>query len=416
MLAKVIIFCVALATAHTSLIAPVGYGTPVIAAGPLGIGKGLITTPAVATVSSQKAVINHVAPAASVAVAPAPIGVTSHGILANGLVGSHGIAAAPLAVGAGIYGLPFAVGVGNLGHGHGAVVSSQKSVINHVAPAAPVAVVAAPFSHASHGIYGNGLLANGIVGGHGIAAAPLSTGHGLLGAPVALGHGKIVSSQKSVINHAAPAAPVAVAAAPVALASHGIYGKGLLANGIVGGHGIAAAPLATGHGLLSAPIAHGHGNTVSSQKSVISHVAPAAPVAVAAAPVALASDGIYGNGLLANGIVGGHGIAAAPLAAGHGLLGAPVALGHGTAVSSQKSIISHVAPAARVAVAAAPLALGHNGILNNGLIGGHGIVGNSLVAGAPLGFAGHGISALPLSIGSSIHGSPVALGFGKSIL
>ncbi|KAF8787652.1 hypothetical protein HNY73_009229 [Argiope bruennichi] len=372
MFAKVLVLCAALAAVHASFIAPVGYGAPILSAGPLGIGKGLIATPAVATVSSQKAVINHVAPAARVAVAPAHIGVASHGILSNGFVGRHAIAAAPLTVGAGLYGTPIALGVGNIGLGHGPVLSSQKSVINHVAPAAPVPVAATPIALAGHGIHGSGLLANGIVGGHGIAAAPLATGHGLLGAPVALGHGNTVSSQKSVISHVDMELPLVMA-------------------------------------FLGAPFALGHGTAVSSQKSVISHVAPAAPVA-------LASHGIYGNGLLANGIVGGHGIAAAPLASGHGLLGAPVALGHGTAVSSQKSVISHVAPAAHVAVAAAPLALGHNGILSNGLIGGHGIVGNSHVAGAPLGFAGHRISAFPLSIGSGIHGAPVALGFGKAIL
>ncbi|GBL57321.1 hypothetical protein AVEN_210840-1, partial [Araneus ventricosus] len=96
--------------------------------------------------------------------------------------------------------------------------------------------------------------------------------------------------------------------------------------------------------------------------------------------------------------------------------GAPVALGHGAALSSQNSVISHVAPAARVAVAAAPVALAHNGVFTNGLIGGHGIVGNGLIAGAPLGIAGHGISALPLSIGSGIYGAPVAHGLGKAIL
>ncbi|GBN47794.1 hypothetical protein AVEN_116266-1, partial [Araneus ventricosus] len=183
------------------------------------------------------------------------------------------------------------------------------------------------------------------------------------------------------------------------------------------GTGIYGAPVALGVGRLGL----GHGVAVSSQKSVINHVAPAAPVAVSA-PVALTSHGIYGNGivasngLLANGIVGGHGIAAAPLAIGNGLLGAPVALGHGAALSSQKSVISHVAPAAPVAVAAAPVTLAHNGVFNNGLIGGHGIVGNGLIAGAPLGIAGHGISAIPLSIGSGIHGAPISLSLGKSIL
>ncbi|GBM38823.1 hypothetical protein AVEN_171104-1, partial [Araneus ventricosus] len=72
MFAKILIICSAFAAAHASLIAPIGYGAPVLTAGPLGIGKGLIAAPSVATVSSQKAVINHVAPSARVAVA-APV-------------------------------------------------------------------------------------------------------------------------------------------------------------------------------------------------------------------------------------------------------------------------------------------------------------------------------------------------------
>ncbi|GBM29089.1 hypothetical protein AVEN_261182-1, partial [Araneus ventricosus] len=83
----VLIICAAFAAAHASLIAPVGLGAPVLAAGAFGIGKGLIAAPAIATVSSQKSVINHVAPAARVAVAPAPIALSSHGILTNGLIG-----------------------------------------------------------------------------------------------------------------------------------------------------------------------------------------------------------------------------------------------------------------------------------------------------------------------------------------
>ncbi|GBM29133.1 hypothetical protein AVEN_218082-1, partial [Araneus ventricosus] len=83
----VLIICAAFAAAHASLIAPIGYGAPVLTAGPLGIGKGLIAAPALATVSSQKAAMNHVAPGARVAVAPAPIALSSHGILTNGLIG-----------------------------------------------------------------------------------------------------------------------------------------------------------------------------------------------------------------------------------------------------------------------------------------------------------------------------------------
>ncbi|CAL1287739.1 unnamed protein product, partial [Larinioides sclopetarius] len=266
MFAKVLIICIAFTAAHSSLIAPIGYNAPIHSAGLLGVGKGLFAAPAVATVSSQKAVINHVAPSARVAVAPVPVALDSHRIQTNRLVGGHGIGAYPLAIGAGIYGTPIVNGIGHLGLGHGVV--SQNTVVNHVSPAAPVAV-AAPVALASHGIYGNGiitsngLLADRLVGGHGIAASPLAAGHGLLGAPVTLGHGAAVSSQKSVINHVAPAAPV-VAAAPVGLTNHGIYGNGVvgsygpLENGFVGGHGVAVGPLAIGNGLLGAPVALGH--------------------------------------------------------------------------------------------------------------------------------------------------------------
>ncbi|GBN15606.1 hypothetical protein AVEN_123929-1, partial [Araneus ventricosus] len=69
----VVIFCAALAAAHASLVGPLGLGAPVLAAGPLGIGKGLIAAaPAIATVSTQRTAINHVAPAARIAAA-API-------------------------------------------------------------------------------------------------------------------------------------------------------------------------------------------------------------------------------------------------------------------------------------------------------------------------------------------------------
>ncbi|GIY82698.1 uncharacterized protein CEXT_436651 [Caerostris extrusa] len=91
MFAKVVIFCVALAAAHASLIGTYGLGAPVLAAGPLGLGKGLIAAPAVATVSSQRTAINHVAPAAAIGAA-APIAlanglVAGNGLLANGLYG-----------------------------------------------------------------------------------------------------------------------------------------------------------------------------------------------------------------------------------------------------------------------------------------------------------------------------------------
>ncbi|GIY46586.1 uncharacterized protein CDAR_408371 [Caerostris darwini] len=97
MFAKVIIFCAALAAAHASLAGTYGLGAPVLAAGPLGIGKGLIgAVPAVATVSTQRTAINHVAPAAAIGAA-APIAlanglVAGNGLIANGLVGNGLIA------------------------------------------------------------------------------------------------------------------------------------------------------------------------------------------------------------------------------------------------------------------------------------------------------------------------------------
>ncbi|GFU24875.1 uncharacterized protein NPIL_154331 [Nephila pilipes] len=304
MFAKVVLFCAALAAAQASLIAPVGLGAPVLAAGPLGYGKGLIASaPVIATVSSQKTAIDHIAPAAGIAVAAAPIALAGNGILGNGLAAHNGI----------------------LSNG---VIAGNGILANGV-------------------IAGNGILANGLAG-HGIQAAPLAVGTGLLGASYGLGAGyglgygaaiNAASTQKSVINHVAPVAPrVAVAAAPVAVASNGI-----LANGLVAGHGIGAAPLAVGTGILGAPygLAAGHGlgygaaiNAASTQKSVINHVAPVAPrVAVAAAPVAVAS-----NGILANGLVGGYGIASNGVVAGNGILanglvaGAPLGIaGHGIA-------------------------------------------------------------------------------------
>ncbi|GFS51525.1 hypothetical protein TNIN_41011, partial [Trichonephila inaurata madagascariensis] len=91
MFAKVVIFCAALAAAHASLIAPSVLGAPVLAAGPLGLGlgKGLIAgVPSIATVSSQRTAINHVAPAAPLAVAAAPIALAGNGLIANGLIGN----------------------------------------------------------------------------------------------------------------------------------------------------------------------------------------------------------------------------------------------------------------------------------------------------------------------------------------
>ncbi|GFS64395.1 hypothetical protein NPIL_648371, partial [Nephila pilipes] len=74
MFTKVVILCAALAAAQATLIAPAALGAPVLAAGPLGLGlgKGLIAgVPSVATVSAQRTAINHVAPAAPLAVAAA---------------------------------------------------------------------------------------------------------------------------------------------------------------------------------------------------------------------------------------------------------------------------------------------------------------------------------------------------------
>ncbi|GBM40165.1 hypothetical protein AVEN_100572-1, partial [Araneus ventricosus] len=67
MFSKVIVIFAVLTAAYGSFIAPAEYSAPVFSAGHLGIGKGLIASPSVATVSSQKAVINHVAPSARVA-------------------------------------------------------------------------------------------------------------------------------------------------------------------------------------------------------------------------------------------------------------------------------------------------------------------------------------------------------------
>ncbi|GIY99251.1 hypothetical protein CEXT_208801 [Caerostris extrusa] len=88
---RIVLLFAALTAAHASLVGPLGLGAPVLAAGPLGLGlgKGLIAAPAVATVSSQRTAINHVAPAAPIGAA-APIalanGLVGNGLIANGLV------------------------------------------------------------------------------------------------------------------------------------------------------------------------------------------------------------------------------------------------------------------------------------------------------------------------------------------
>ncbi|GFY75509.1 hypothetical protein TNIN_244321 [Trichonephila inaurata madagascariensis] len=144
MIAKVVIFCAALAAVHASLAGPLGYGAPLIAAGSLGLGlgKGLVGVPAIATVSSQRTAINHVAPAAPIGAAAAPLA----------------IAGAPIAVAARI-------------------------------AAAPIAI-AAPLAYGNGVIAGNGILANRIGAGYGIAE-PLAHGNGLLGAGYGLGVGRL---------------------------------------------------------------------------------------------------------------------------------------------------------------------------------------------------------------------------------
>ncbi|GBL66374.1 hypothetical protein AVEN_88588-1 [Araneus ventricosus] len=130
---KVVIFCAAFAAAQASLVGPLGLGAPVLAAGHLGYGNGLIAAPAVATLSSQRTAINHVAPAAPIAAAAplryaaaAPLALSNgviagNGILANGLVAGHGLAA-PLAIGNGLLGAHYGLGVGRLGLGLGKAI------------------------------------------------------------------------------------------------------------------------------------------------------------------------------------------------------------------------------------------------------------------------------------------------------
>ncbi|GIY84365.1 hypothetical protein CDAR_278271 [Caerostris darwini] len=77
MLVKVLIFCAVVAAAHASLVGPVGWGAPALAAGPWGLAGKAWAAP----------------------VAAAPYGylgngvIAGNGILANGLVAGHGLAA-----------------------------------------------------------------------------------------------------------------------------------------------------------------------------------------------------------------------------------------------------------------------------------------------------------------------------------
>ncbi|GFQ94681.1 uncharacterized protein TNCT_569391, partial [Trichonephila clavata] len=90
----VVLYCAAFAAAQASLLVPIGLGAPILEAGSLGYGKGLIAgVPSVATVSSQKTAINHVAPAAGVAVAAAPVVLANNGIHGSGLIVNNGILA-----------------------------------------------------------------------------------------------------------------------------------------------------------------------------------------------------------------------------------------------------------------------------------------------------------------------------------
>ncbi|GFT33540.1 uncharacterized protein NPIL_160221 [Nephila pilipes] len=167
MFSKIVILCAALAAAHASLVGPMGYGAPVVAAGPLGLGlgNGLIGAPAVATVSSQRTAINHVAPAGGLGLAGAGLGLAR-----------AGLAAAPLA----IAGAPIAAGIA-------AAPIAARIAAAPIAVAAPVAA-AAPIVYGNGAIAGNGILANRI--GYGVAG-PLALGNGLLGAGYGLGLGKV---------------------------------------------------------------------------------------------------------------------------------------------------------------------------------------------------------------------------------
>ncbi|XP_055941826.1 cuticle protein 63-like [Argiope bruennichi] len=124
MFTKIAIFCAALAVAHASLVGPYGWGAPVygktVVAAPALVapvyGKALVAAPAVATVSTQKTAINHIAPAAPV-VAAAPLAVAAPYAAVPyaygaGLVAGHGLAA-PLV------GAHYGLGIGKLGYGYG---------------------------------------------------------------------------------------------------------------------------------------------------------------------------------------------------------------------------------------------------------------------------------------------------------
>ncbi|GIY32963.1 hypothetical protein CEXT_292851 [Caerostris extrusa] len=155
MFAKVVIFC-AVSCCPLFPFGTYGLGAPVLATEPIGLGKGLIATaPAIATVSSQRTAINHVAPAAAIGAA-APIA------LANRLVAGNGLLANELNAGNGLLANGL-VGNGLIANG----LYGNGVLANGV-------------------IAGNGILANGLVAGHGIAG-PLSKGNGLLGPPYGLG-------------------------------------------------------------------------------------------------------------------------------------------------------------------------------------------------------------------------------------
>ncbi|GIY62424.1 hypothetical protein CDAR_50531 [Caerostris darwini] len=120
MFAKVVIFCVALAAAHASLVGPMGLGAPLMAAGPLGIGigKGMIAAP-VARIAAPIGLVGN-GLIGNGMLANGVIGngmlangvIAGNGILANRLVGGHGIAGAPLAIGTGLLGAPIGLGLG----------------------------------------------------------------------------------------------------------------------------------------------------------------------------------------------------------------------------------------------------------------------------------------------------------------
>ncbi|GIX97325.1 uncharacterized protein CEXT_500391 [Caerostris extrusa] len=125
MFAKVVIFCAALAAAHASLVGPLGYGAygygaPVLAAGPYGLGKGLIAAPAVATVSSQRTAINHVAPAAPIGAA-APLRprqrIRCWQWTSRQRTRRRTWSCRTLVYGNGLLGAPYGLGVGKLGLG-----------------------------------------------------------------------------------------------------------------------------------------------------------------------------------------------------------------------------------------------------------------------------------------------------------